>query len=315
MDHPDLDFGLSSHDGLPVIRDFAVAPNGNLLLLQLSRSICEFTPAGVLVGTYEFPFDARGLTAYMLTCGPGGDFYMLDGHNQVFIKADRTGILNVCALGDDAPIADTGLMISMYAPEEDILQLTASTVDGSFVYRVDVSGGTAVFLGEPVEGQALGGDTYYRVALQRNGDGSLKNSVRLTIDDRGLEHSGVIAAEYQDAQYRTSALVGLALYGPADESGYLGKVFEWRIGAASSGAAPGDEVPVETFVLVDDSCTVRKVFPADTEVGATIRNYGGTAYSMAFTDEGLLVAPLTKLLAEGSAEHWFVSQTSLPSSP
>ena len=53
------------------------------------------------------------------------------------------------------------------------------------------------------------------------------------------------------------ALVGLVLYGPTDASGYLGKVFEGRTGTGAGGGAPGDEVLVETFMLVDAGARYR----------------------------------------------------------
>ncbi len=173
--------------------------------------------------------------------------------------------------------------------------------------------GRLCFWGNPWRGSSAATPTTGWL-WQRNGDGSLKNSVRLTIDDIALEYSGVIAAEYQDAQYRTSALVGLALYGPADESGYSGEgvrtenrrcIIRARRRATRCPSRPSSSSTIRAR-CGRSSRQIQKW-------GATIRNYGGTAYSMAFADEGLGGAAHRYWL-RGSAEHWFVSQTSLPSS-
>ena len=70
--HPELDFSWHESYLNYAICDFAFTPSGNLLLLQMSDSVAEYTPDGELVGVYSYPFAEEGQTAYMFAADSMG---------------------------------------------------------------------------------------------------------------------------------------------------------------------------------------------------------------------------------------------------
>src|SRR5690554_382681 len=64
QDHPELNINYSEHDGQHAIRDFTVTSEGNLLLLELSKCIYEYSPQGKLLNIYEYDLEEHGLSAY-----------------------------------------------------------------------------------------------------------------------------------------------------------------------------------------------------------------------------------------------------------
>ncbi|PKM85283.1 MAG: hypothetical protein CVU86_03220 [Firmicutes bacterium HGW-Firmicutes-11] len=154
QDHPELNFSYSEHDGRHAIRDFTVTYKGNLLLLELSKCIYEYSPQGNLLDIYEFDLEERGLSAYMFAADNQGSFYLLDGNHQLIIKADQNEILNLAAFDETSLITDTGLIKNFYAESEDVLIVSAlDTSDFSYhTFTLDVSGDTVIFMEEPIRG-------------------------------------------------------------------------------------------------------------------------------------------------------------------
>ena len=78
----------------------------------------------------------------MFTCDNQGNFYFIDGHNCLIIKADRIGILNTASLGEKSIITEPGLIKSISALEENILIVAATSPDDflTYTYKLDVSG-------------------------------------------------------------------------------------------------------------------------------------------------------------------------------
>ncbi|MBR5679733.1 MAG: S-layer homology domain-containing protein, partial [Clostridia bacterium] len=143
--HPELDF--TYHDSYMnyAICDFAFTPSGNLLLLQLSDSVAEYTPGGELVGVYSYPFAEEGQTAYMLAADSMGNFYFADGRNNLILKANREKLLGYSHMGEDVP--ELTLSSQMSAVRENVVCL--DTLDAVFeiiTAEIDVSSADARLL-------------------------------------------------------------------------------------------------------------------------------------------------------------------------
>ena len=91
-EHPELDFGYA--DGERIIRDFAVGDNKKIYILQNDGIILEYSRRGKFESKYDLKLSEQGLTAYKIAYG-NGKAYLLDGHNNAIITAQKERITNV----------------------------------------------------------------------------------------------------------------------------------------------------------------------------------------------------------------------------
>ncbi|NCC67232.1 MAG: hypothetical protein EOM14_03410 [Clostridia bacterium] len=299
-EHLELDYGVSDHDGLAMIRDFAILPNGNLLLLQFSKNICEYTPDGQLVGIYDLEFEELDLTAYMITCDEEENFYLIDGYNQLVLKANRDGLLHISQLCGESQMFDIGTITSMYATEQDILEITASGADNnSYVYCMDVSGEVAVCIGEPRIGRSIGNGIMYYPSLIYDESGHITNSVELTLYNRAGKS---VTYQYFANHKNNAGVYGMVLYGIVDQSNYLGKIFEWRRENESAAL-----IPKETFVKINSSGKIISACITDIKSDSIIRSYGTETYIMQYSENVISVTPLLDLCTDWTNEFPFIS--------
>ena len=291
-EHPELDYGISQHDGQKTIRDFAITEDGNLLLLELSDKVYEYSPKGELLGSYDFGFDEKRLTAYMLTCDNQENFYFIDGHNCLIIKADRNGILSTASLGEKSIITESGLIKSISASEENILIVAATSPDDflTYTYELDVSGDNAICITEPQVGIALGNGLSYKNELIRNVDGGLTDGISVTIYKNCVEKNKF------EVHTRNNFIVGLNIYGVTQSGGYFARIYEFL--------ADG-HTPQETFVIIDDQGKVISICDGSLESDDIIRGYNDSTFVLRFDADGVIVFPLLELFSTSKEESWF----------
>lgn len=292
VEHPELDFGISEHDGQKTIRDFAITKDGNLLLLELSDKVYEYSPEGKLLGIYDFGFKEKGLTAYMLTCDEYDNFYFIDGHNCLIIKADRKGILNTASLGEKSIVTEPGLIKSISASEENILIFTALSPDdfNTYTFELDVSEDNAVCITEPQVGILLGNGLSFKSELIRNVDGGLTDGISVTIYKNGVEKNKF------EVHTTINVISGLNIYGVTQNGGYFARIYEFL--------ADGNTIQ-ETFVILDEQGKVISICEGSLGSGDIIRGYKDSTFVLRFDDEVITVCPLLELFSTKKEESWF----------
>lgn len=284
-EHSELDFGVSPHDGIRTIRDFAIRENGNLLLLELSNKVHEYSPSGEWLGSYDYDFAGKGLTAYMLTCDKEENLYFIDGHNSLIIKANRNEILATSSFGEKSIITEPGLIKSMTALKENILLLTAISPHDylTYTYELDVSKDDALCISQPREGIVLGKGLSYKNELITQGEyGELTDGTLVTIYKNGIEKAKF------EIHRANNFIFGLQIYGVNENGDYLAKIFEYL--------ADGNSLQ-ETLVILDNQGEIKSICQDQLKEDDIIRIYNGNSYVLRFNTDGIDVFPLQKLFA------------------
>ncbi|MBZ2175758.1 hypothetical protein K8M07_10970 [Schnuerera sp. xch1] len=291
-EHPELDFGISQHDGQKTIRDFAIMEDENLLLLELSGKVYECSPMGELLESYDFGFDEKGLTAYMLTCDNQGNFYFVDGHNCLITKADKNGILNTASFGEKSIITEPGLIKSISASEENILIIEAISPDDylTYTYELDVSEDNAISTTGPQVGIPLGNGLSYKNELIRNEDGGLTDGISVTIYKNGIEKNKF------EVHTTNNFIAGLRIYGVTQSGGYFARIYEFL--------ADGN-TPQETLVTIDEQGKVKSIYEGSFKSDDIIRGYNDSIFVLRFDSDGIIVFPVLDLFSTSKEESWF----------
>lgn len=279
-EHPELDFGLAEHDGQRTIRDFALNREGNLLLLELSAQVYEYSAKGELLATYDFGFAEKGLTAYLMTVDQSGNFYFVDGHNCLIIRANKKGILGTAALGDKAIIKEPGLIKAISALDENLLAITAISPSDylTYTYEVDVSGEEAVCLASN-GGTVLGNGYSYENILLLNENGGVTDSTKVTI-----YKNGQVENEFE-VRRPNNFVVGLRILGISAEDTYFANLSEYL---------PGD-IFQERLVVLNRQGEIIAMGKGVLKSDDLIRGYQGNSYVLRFETDGLTVFPFQKL--------------------
>lgn len=299
-DHAVLDFSYHEEYMNYAICDFAIAPNGNLLLLILSDSIVEYTPEGEFVGQYSYGFSELGLTAYMLTCDEYGNFYMADGKNNAIIKADRQGIKSISFVGERSGMPALTLSESMYARDEDCLEFLNYNDKYEFcIYQVYTGTEEAVLVNEPIVGQSLGGGSYAHVEMVRDENGDRTSECTLTVKYKdGTQENYRFRSEIEGSV----AVYGLGIYGITEKDTIIGYIREWYMDG-------GKEKSLDTKVKIEKGVGITAVGINKGGNENLTRSYGGETYIMQRMEDGIRIVPLGRLYTEEvwSGEHWYLN--------
>ncbi len=291
VEHPELDFGISQHDGQKIIRDFVITDEGNLLLLELSDKVNEYSSDGELLESYDFGFEVKGLTAYMMTYDNQGNFYFVDGYNCLIIKADRNGILNTASLGEESVITEPGLIKNISIAQENILIAEATSIDDylTYTYELDVSGENAICITEPKVGISLGSGLSYKNELIKNEDGGLTDGTFVTIYKNGIEKNKF------EVNRVNNFIVGLNIYGVTQSGEYFARIHEFL--------ADGNTFQ-EILVTLDEEGKVKAIHEDSFKNNDIIRRYNDSSFVLRFNDDGVVVFPLLELFSEIKNEQF-----------
>lgn len=300
QDHPELNFNYSEHDGQHAIRDFIVTSEGNLLLLELSKCIYEYSPQGKLLNIYEYDLEEHGLSAYMFTADDQGNFYLLDGNHQLIIKANQNEILNLSVFDETSLISDTGLINSFYADSEDVLIVSAlDTSDFSYhTFTLDVSGDNVIFMEEPTQGDYIGNQQFVHVEHIMDGE-QYTNGMKITVAEYGGEKRFF---EVYTNHEISANLTGFQIYGLMEEGRYLARTVEML---------HGDKIEVrESFLVLDQNFNVISICESILASSDIIRGVQDDTYVLRFTDDGLKIVKLYDLCSSWKDDIWFYTVVS-----
>ena len=297
--NPELVF--SYHDSYMnyAICDFAFTPSGNLLLLQLSDSVAEYTPGGELVGVYSYPFVNRRLTAYMLAADAAGNFYFADGRNNLILKANREKLLGSSHMGTDLP--ELTLSDQMTAVREGVVCLHTRDSDlWEIAAELDVSGNEARLVSSE-RSKALFGSVEATVRrIPANGrDWSPEAEILIKWED-GTSETVRIRSEHEGEE----AIGGIAVLGVRDAESLIARIGEFVLGP------DGRDVYVETLVTVRRGQGITQITD-QLDMSSTLKStYNGQTWILLREENGIRIMPLSELAdsVQWRSEHWYVCE-------
>ena len=295
--HPELDF--SYHDSYMnyTICDFAFAPSGNLLLLQMSDSVAEYTPGGELVGIYSYPFADSGLTAYMLAADAAGNFYFADGRNNLILKANREKLLGSSHMGADLP--ELTLSDRMTAVREDVVCLnTRDSNLWEIAAELDVSRDEARLVSAE-RSKALFGSveaTVRRIPADGR-DWSPEAEILIKWED-GTAETVRIRSEHEGEE----AIGGIAVLGVRDAETLIARIGEFVLGP------DGRDGYIETLVNVCRGQGITQITDQLDMSSMLKRTYNGQTWILLREENGIRIMPLSELAdsVKWNSEHWYV---------
>lgn len=290
--YPTLDFTYHADYMNFAICDFAILPNGNLLLLTMSDSVTELSPDGKIIGEYFYPFTASGKTAYRLAADADGYFYFLDGKNNAIHKADRDGIIRT--IGIDKP--DMAATSEFYALNDDVLVL------GNYndelvrsVFTFDVSGDRAELAEDVLPGILLSNG--YRAEMKflpdaddEVWDGSMTKRLSITLynSDGTTVFSHVLTGKSADF----AVMAGISPICMIEEETVLAKVMSFDI---------NDQLCVSVVRIGKDG--ILGALTADPNPNDNlIHTFGGIAYIVRHPENGLEITPISELCTDFSMD-------------
>lgn len=295
-DHPELDFGLSAHDGEPIIRDYCFTNEGTLLLLQLSENLYEYSFDGKLVGIYDLHLKDNGLTASRVASGTDGHIYLLDGHSNTVITATREKIENVSFIS----FTDVGLFSRFDCTADGTL--TASYLNENLEpvsVILDVSGTEAKTESER-HGYSVNGELSFETTAIAAENLNCSDTVVLH-----LYKNGIPDKEYAVATRRTQGalLWALELLAASDDV-LLARTYEW----IPDPQAAGGERLTESYVLLDTaalSACINDAAPSQ----ELPRYYGNQCFFLSRAENALSINNLVSLCMDWAASDiFFISE-------
>ncbi|MBR4895007.1 MAG: S-layer homology domain-containing protein [Clostridia bacterium] len=296
--HPELDFTWHESYLNYAICDFAFTPSGNLLLLQMSDSVAEYTPGGELVGVYSYPFAEEGQTAYMLAADSMGNFYFADGRNNLILKANRENLLGSSHMGEDVP--ELTLSSQMSAVRENVVCL--DTLDAEFekiTAEIDVSSADARLLS--MERKTLFGsvETSVRRIPKDGRDWSPEAEFRIKWGD-GVSETVHVRSNHKGEE----AIFGLKLAGLADSETLIGYIREFVLNEA------GQESMIETWIKIRRGQGITQITDQLDMNSMLTRTYNGQTWILLRQENGIRIMPLSQLAdsVQWSSEHWYVCE-------
>lgn len=297
--HPELDFSWHESYLNYAICDFAFTPSGNLLLLQMSDSVAEYTPGGELVGVYSYPFADSGLTAYMLAADGAGNFYFADGRNNLILKANREKLLGSSHMGADLP--ELTLSDRMTAVREDVVCLnTRDSNLWEIAAELDVSRDEARLVSAE-RSKALFGSveaTVRRIPADGR-DWSPEAEILIKWED-GTAETVRIRSEHEGEE----AIVGIAVLGVRDAETLIARIGEFVLGP------DGRDGYIETLVNVCRGQGITQITDQLDMNSMLTRTYNGQTWILLRQENGIRIMPLSELAdsVQWSSEHWYVCE-------
>lgn len=298
-DNPELDFGLSSHDKDPVIRDFAVTPEGTILILQLSENICEYDFSGNLLGIYRYGLQEQGMTAFRIAAGNDGLLYLLDGRNNSVITVTREKIVqtSVVSWTDLGSVTCFGCDASgrpfLSATDPDVR--VEGNIAASFTFVMDVSGVQAV-VAEKRPGKSISENSSFQAVSPQ--DTGLKREMSLKIY-RGKNAKKILSISSPDTQEATIA--GVNLHGYADGR-YLAEIIEL---SQNSAASDQTDMVTQTYLLIDSETGAYQACECTLGDDPLVRFCGNVSFYLQRGDGRITIAEISSSYSAGRDSEIF----------
>ena len=273
-EHSELNWG--DVDGENMIKDFAVDAE-NLYILQKDGKVFAYRHDGTLEESYDLQLSEQGLTAYRLTSG-NGKLYLLDGHNNAVITAEKGKVTNVSMLN----FSDVGMVKNFYAAQDGMLVMSFADLDEAYTVTVDPTGEETKIVGEKQRGYLIDKTITYLPQVDEE-----TNQLQITVfEDENQTDAFILSSN--DSNRTVS---GLSVYGISD-SCWFGVLHEFV------NDEEGNEEYVQTPVSINakdgNIRTSENHFSGNEVIELTAEG----AYCMERSDDTLTIQPISKYFSD-----------------
>ena len=279
-EHTELNFGYANEER--VIKDFAV-DNAKVYILQDDSSILCYNRNGDFIEKYDLNLAEQGLTASKLACS-NGTIYLLDGHNNAIITAEKDKIKNVSVLN----FTDVGMVKNFYAQTNGTLIMSFSDVEEAYTAEVDPTGTEAEIVGEKQKGYLISENITYLPEIYDN-DGT--SQVKATIYKAG-EKIGTFSIGTTE---KSRNAAGLSIYGISNDN-WFGILHEF----VNYGENPDDEEYIQTLVSFNTKDGKIKTSESCFNDNEIIKLSKDDTYCMSFSDKALTIKPISEYFSDWS---------------
>ena len=278
-------------NGERVIRDFAV-DNAETYILQDDSSILCYNRNGNFTEKYDLNLAEQGLTASKIACS-NGTIYLLDGHNNAIITAEKDKIKNVSILN----FTDIGMVKDYYAQKKGTLIMSFSDVEGAYTAEVDPTGTEAEIVGEKQKGYLISENITYLPELIYDNDET--SQVKATIYKSGEK----IGAFRIGTTEKNRSVAGLSIYGISNDN-WFGILHEF----VNYSGNPDDEEYTQTSVKFNTKDGKIQTSESRFNYDEIIKLSKDDTYCMSFTDKTLTIKPISEYFGDwGNNDIYFLT--------
>ncbi len=288
-EHTELNLGYAN--GERVIRDFAV-DNAETYILQDDSSILCYNRNGNFTEKYDLNLAEQGLTASKIACS-NGTIYLLDGHNNAIITAEKDKIKNVSILN----FTDIGMVKDYYAQKKGTLIMSFSDVEGAYTAEVDPTGTEAEIVGEKQKGYLISENITYLPELIYDNDE--RSQVKATVYKSGekIDEFRIGTAE------KNRSVAGLSIYGISNDN-WFGILHEF----VNYSGNPDDEEYTQTSVKFNTKDGKIQTSESRFNYDEIIKLSKDDTYCMSFTDKTLTIKPISEYFGDwGNNDIYFLT--------
>ena len=296
--YPELDFGMWSHDGSYMIRDFAFTPQNTILLLQMSGVVSEYDFSGNLIGIYDYKLSEQGLTAFRVCAGSDDTVYLLDGRNNSILTCNREEVMQISRVDWN----DLGLSKNYFECDQDgrpCLSAThpslkvAGNVLASFTYALNVDDDRAT-IEETITGCGIAGGVSFQISKLDESLGTRELS--FDIYNEGVFNCRISISTDSPEDL---SIIGADLLGIINHQ-YLIKIIEVKCIADSN-----QEYIASSYLLVDIESDTFQVCECSIDDDAIIRYINNETFYLNRDDEGIYIASIIQACYNFTETEYF----------
>lgn len=280
-EHTELDFGYA--DGERTIKDFYVNDEGKVYILQKDGVVLKYGGDGKLEKEYDLKLGQQGLTACRIACGDG-KIYLLDGHNNAIITAEKEEIKNVSAFD----FADVGCAKTFCVAKTGVPIISFAGVDEAYTVKIDPTEANVKIIGEKRKGYLIGDNVTYLPEMVCGDDGINRVEVSVYSAKKCMDKFCVESAD------KDGSMVGLNIYGMCGRD-YFGLLYEF----VNHGETPEEEELVQTPVSINMDDEIIKKYKNQLDGNEVIGVSGAGTYCMKIFDNMLTIKPINEYFADG----------------
>ncbi len=280
-DHAELDFGYMN--GERAIKDFIV-DGAEIYILQYDSTVLRYDKNGKFTEKYDLDLAEQGLTASRIAYS-NGKIYLLDGHNNAIITAEKDKVKNVSVLN----FSDVGMVKNFYAQKNGTLIMSFSDIDEAYTVEIDPNGMETEIVGEKQKGYLIGGKITYLPELINNNDETSQVKVTIYRSGEKIRDFSIGTVE------KSRSMQGLSIYGVSNDE-WFGILHEF----VNYGEDPSDEKYIKTSVSIDTKNEKIKTSDKYFDDDAIIKLSKDDTYCMSFLNNALTIKPISEYFSDWS---------------
>ncbi len=280
-EHAELD--LDYTNGERSIRDFAV-DGAEIYILQDDSTVLRYDKSGKFTEKYDLNLAEQGLTASRIAYS-NGNIYLLDGHNNAIITAEKDKVKNVSVLN----FSDVGMVKNFYAQKNGTLIMSFADIEEAYTVEIDPTGAETEIVGEKQKGYLIGENITYLPELINDNDEA--SQVKVTIYRSGEKISEFNIGTVE----KNRSIQGLSVYGVSNYE-WFGILHEF----VNDGEDPSDEKYVKTSVSIDTKNEKIKTSENCFDDDEIIKLSKDNTYCMSFLDNALTIKPISEYFSDWS---------------